>query len=686
MAQPGVACNGYGNLLIFCVRIRGITGFMEETTKSVFHLGDKLVDPARCTIMSGGETTRIEPRVMDVLMLLVSRAGHVITREEFISVVWGGTFVSDEVLSRCIYRLRQALGDNPKKPVFIETVPKRGYRLIVPVGKTVTEHELVSETTSVTKESSLAQQSVASSVQQGVSVLKRPVWVVSLIGICLLVAIYIYKVVGSQQQYDPVVDKGSNTIAVLPFVNLGVTEDNDYIGEGISEELIGLLAKVPNLKVVARTSSFKFRDKGADVQRIAEILGVANVVEGSVQVEGNRIRVKARLVDPNTAYHLWSETYDTRFEGVFTVQEEIAGAIVRALKVSLDTDNGIPNLTERDTPTTDMTAYRLYLQGLYHWKRRGERSIRKSIGLFQKAIERDPAFAHPHQALSSAYLVLPFYSGESREYAFAQAEAAARNALQLDPTMGKAHAVLAFISMKRWDWTTADRQFQLAIATSPNDPTTHQWYSEFLSYVGNIDASVTEALRALELDPVSPVINDRLGVTYLWSGEFDLASEQFRIAAELGMDRVAIDQAYALLLLRSGQIDEAVSLYEKILGKLGFDTAWVRLVAEATSDPARTPDALEAVKMAQARQSIPDAMLFYAAVLLNQPDLAFETVERLIENKSLTVEFLFAPEASGLRRDPRFAGLLSEVGLDNYWDKYGWPAFCKSQLSTIICS
>ena len=686
MTQPGVACNRHGNLLILCVRIRGITRFMDETTKSVFHLGDKLVDPARCTILSGEDTTRIEPRLKDVLMLLVSRAGNVITREEFISVVWGGTFVSDEVLSRCIYRLRQALGDNPKNPVFIETVPKRGYRLIVPVGKNDTEHELVSETTRVPEASFLAQQSVASSVQRDVSVLKRPVWIVSLIGICLLVAIYIYQVVGNQQQSDPVVAKDSNTIAVLPFVNLGVIEGNEYIGEGISEELIGLLAKVPNLKVVARTSSFKFRDKGADVQRIAEILGVANVVEGSVQVEGNRIRVTARLVDPNTAYHLWSETYDTRFEDVFTVQEEIAGAIVRALKVSLDTDNGMPSLTERDAPTTDMTAYRLYLQGLYHWKRRGERSIRKSIGLFQKAIERDPAFAHPHQALSSAYLVLPFYSGESREYAFAQAETAARNALQLDPSMGKAHAVLAFISMKRWDWTTADRQFQLAIATSPNDPTTHQWYSEFLSYVGNIDASVTEALRALELDPVSPVINDRLGVTYLWSGELDLAAEQFRIAAELGMDRVAIDQAYALLLLRSGQIDEAVILYEKILGKLGFDTAWVRLVAEATRDPARTPDALEAVKMAQSQQSIPDAMLFYAAVLLNQPDLAFETVERLIENKSLTVEFLFAPEASGLRRDPRFAGLLSEVGLDNYWDKYGWPAFCKSQLSTIICS
>jgi tetratricopeptide (TPR) repeat protein len=239
--------------------------------------------------------------------------------------------------------------------------------------------------------------------------------------------------------------------------------------------------------------------------------------------------------------------------------------------------------------------------------------------------------------------------------------------------------------MKVWEWSTAGRQFQLAIKTAPNDPTTHQWYSEFLSYVGNIDDSVTEALRALELDPVSPVINDRLGVTYLWSGEFELAAEQFRIAAELGIDRVALDQAYALLLLRSGQIDEAVHLYERILGKLGFDTAWVRPVAEATRNPARTSEALEAVTQAQTRQSIPDTMLFYAAVLLRQPDLAFETAERLIENKSLTVEFLFAPEASALRRDPRFPGLLTAMGLDEYWDRHGWPSFCKSQAGTVTC-
>jgi TolB-like protein/DNA-binding winged helix-turn-helix (wHTH) protein/tetratricopeptide (TPR) repeat protein len=658
---------------------------VSDNIKSSFHLDGICVEPASGAILTAEGEIRVEPRVMDVLILLATHAGQVVTREEFINTVWNGTFVTDEVLSRCIYRLRQVLGDNPKKPRYIETVPKRGYRLIGPVRNNVMEPEVVPDPPDIETTPNRSQLTDFGPVNPALSTKKRIYWIVTLASVLTLIASYFYWMGSTELRPDPVLVHTDNSIAVLPFVNLSNSKDNDYIGEGISEELIGLLAKVPNLKVVARTSSFEFSDKGADVRRIAELLGVTNVVEGSVQLEGNHIRVIARLVDPDTAYHLWSETYETRFEDVFTVQGQIAGAIVQALKVSIETDNDMPRITERDAPTADMIAYRLYLQGLYHWKRRGEPSIRKSIELFRKAIERDPAFAHPHQALSSAYLVLPFYSNESREKAFARAETAANKALQLDTSLGEAHAVLAYISMKRWDWTEAERQFQLAIATNPNDPTTHQWYSEFLSYVGNIDASVTEALRALELDPVSPVINDRLGVTYLWSGEFELAAEQFRSAAELGIDRIAMEQAYALLLLRSGQIDEAIRLYEKILGKLGLDTTWVRPVAEATMDPARTSEALQAVTLARSRQSIPDTMLFYAAVLLKQPDLAFDTVERLIKNKTLTVEFLFAPEAAELRRDPRFPDMLSAVGLDDYWDQHGWPAFCKSQLSTVKC-
>jgi TolB-like protein/DNA-binding winged helix-turn-helix (wHTH) protein len=677
---------------------------VEHLPENSFYLGDQRIEPARCSILAPEGEVRVEPRVMDVLVFMVTHAGQLVTRDAIIKAVWNGAFVTDEVLSRCIYRLRQALGDDPKQPRFIETVPKRGYRLIASVRKTTTatEAQAVPAPATIPLETTTQRRVFTGAGRQPSSRWKHLPWLVPAVTACLALTVYLFHILDiplPAEVSDPHTNgkdhaastypqtlQARNSIAVLPFVNMSDSPENDYFCDGISEELIGLLAKVPQLKVVARTSSFVFKDKGADIRHIAELLGVNNVLEGSVRLSGNRIRVSAQLIDASTGYHLWAETFERQFEDIFTVQDQIAGAITRALKVSLNEDDRVPGITDRAAPTGDMTAYRFYLQGLYHWKRRGESSIRKSIDLFRAAIEHDPTFAYPYQALSTAYLVLPFYSHESSESAFIQAETAALKALELDPSLGQAHAVLAFTSLKRWDWPATDREFRLAIAAAPNDPTTRQWYSEFLSYVGYIDASVTQALRARELDPASPVINDRLGVTYLWSGENELAAEQFRIASELGLNRTAYDQAYILLLLRSGQIDKAIALYEKILDKLELDTDWIRPVAEATSDPTLVSGALEAVAQAQARGRLPDAMVFYAAVLLKQLDLAFDTAGKLLEDRSLTVEFLFAPEAVELRRDPRFPYLLAEIGLDTYWDQHGWPEFCKPQSGRVVCN
>jgi len=676
---------------------------VDHPLESVYYLGDQRIEPARCAILAAEGEIRVEPRVMDVLVLMIAHAGQVVTREEFINTVWNGTFVSDEVLSRCIYRLRQSLGDDTRKPRFIETVSKRGYRLIAPVRRTATVVESPPAPADKPLESTLRQRLIPEPERHGRSARKQLYWLVTAVAACLTLAVYLFRVAGIPQlagapgttladgeedahSVYPDVPKARNSIAVLPFVNMSDNPENDYLCDGISEELIGLLAKVHPLKVVARTSSFEFKDKGSDVRRIAEQLGVDNVLEGSVRLAGNHIRVSAQLIDASTGYHLWADTFDTQFEDVFAVQDQIADAIVKALKVSLDANKGVPGIIDRTAPTADMVAYRSYLQGLHHWKRRGEPAIRKSIDLFKAAIARDPAFAQPYLALSTAYLVLPFYSRESRTDAFARAEAAARKALELDPSLGQAHAVLAFASLNRWNWQAAYHEFQLAFAAAPNDPTTHQWYSEFLSYIGYIDASVAEALRARELDPVSPVINDRLGIAYLWSGKYELAAEQFRIASELGFNRISFNEAYILLLLHNGQIDEAVALYETILDKLGLDTGWVRPVAEATRDPALVPRALEAVTQAQAHGSLPNAMVFYAAVLLKQPDLAFATAENMLEDRSLTVEFLFSPQAEELRRDPHFASLLAKIGLDAYWDKHGWPTLCKLQSDATVCS
>lgn len=675
---------------------------MEHPTESEFYVGDQHVAPERCAILTADGELRVEPRVMDVLVLMVRNAGQVVSREEFIKSVWSGTFVTDEVLSRCIYRLRQALGDDTRKPRFIETVSKRGYRLIAPVREstTTTMMEAASEPAEPSQETVPQRLLISEHEHHNRTRRHYFYWTLPAAAICLSIVIYMSHFAGGPKKVANAHNVGAgnatftyqqtqetrNSIVVLPFVNISDSPANDYFCDGISEELIGLLSKVQPLKVVARTSSFEFKDKRMDVRRIAEQLGVNNVLEGSVRLADNHIRVSAQLIDARTGYHIWSDTFDAQLEDVFKVQSQIAGAIVSALRVSLDADDSVAGIADRVAPTTNMTAYRYYLQGLYLLKRRGDTAIRKSIDLFKDAVSSDPEFAPPYQALSTAYLVLPFYSRESRKDAFAQAEVAARRALELDPSLGQAHAVLAYINLRRWDWKAADREFRLALAATPNDPTTHQWYSEFLSYVGYIDSSLTEAIRARELDPVSPVINDRLGVAYLWAGQYELAAEQFRIATELGFNRIALDQAYVLLLLHNGHIDEAISLYEKILGHLGLNPDWVRSVMESTRDSGEMPRAIKAVAQGKAHGTIPDAIVFYAAVLIKQPNLAFDAVGGLLEDRSLTVEFLFSPEAEDLRRDPRFSTLLTKIGLDVYWRQYGWPTLCKPHSATVICS
>ncbi len=664
-----------------------------------FYLDDRWVEPSRCVIIGPEGEARLEPKVMDVLVYLAGNAGQVVSREELISKLWRGTIVTDEVLSRCIYRLRQDLGDDSKAPRFIETVPKKGYRLITQVrrelGTAPAAIRGLEPESDPTAKASGTPASIADRLRR-----ISPSIPVLMGAFALLVYLLSPRIAedaaeeASQRaarvsMEAPVASDPARvsrkSIAVLPFVNTSDDPENDYFCDGISDELITLLGKKPDLKVVARTSSFAFKNEEADIRRIARQLGVRHIVEGSVRRASDRIRVSAQLVDADTGYQLWSDAYDRKFEDVFAVQDEIASAIVGALQDSLAASTNDWRTTTRVPPTRDMTAYRLYLQGQHHWKRRGETSIRKSIELFKAAIERDPGFAQPHSALAAAYLVLPFHSQALPDATFALADAAARQALALDASLGQAHAVLAVLNLRNWNWAAADEAFRRALSTAPNDATTHQWYSEFLGNVGYADQSLLEALKAHELDPVSPVVNDRLGVAYLWAGEDDLAAEQFRIASELGLNRDTYNEAYMLLLLRQGKVEEATLLYERILHRLGLRTGWVRPVAEAVVDPAKSNHAMELTSQGGPAGDLPPPIIFAVAVLLQQNDSAFSTATRMLDDRTLAAELLFAPEARALRQDTRFPALLAEIGLVDYWREQGWPKLCAPQRNTAVC-
>jgi adenylate cyclase len=487
---------------------------------------------------------------------------------------------------------------------------------------------------------------------------------------------------------------GPSSIAVLPFANLSGDAGKDYFSDGMSEELLNLLARVPGLKVAARTSAFAYKGRNVDVREVGRELGVKTVLEGSVRQSGDQVRITAQLIDAETGFHIWSETYDRRMADIFAVQDEIATAIVYKLRIELAPKE--QQLAQRDAaPTQNVAAYELYLQARAIWKRRGEDNLKRAIELYQSALARDPGFARAHAALASAYVVLPGYSDEEgdEEKYLPMAEQSARQALALDPKIGEAHAVLAQINAERGNLLDAESGFFFAISLEPNEPTPHQWYSILLQKVGRLDAALEQARRAYELDPSAPVLANNLANIYLTRGEDEQALRFAKLAGELGLGSGANEDIDATVAMRRGQWEETKRL---MLAQQHLPTELKSKVGDfvdALANPARRPAAvagLRAVDPKVATQT--DLLMPY--IQLGQNDIAFQIVEdslardRMAWLRDWSLMNAWSPEAEGFRRDPRFSGVAERIGLVDYWKQYGYPDHCRAGTGDValVCS
>jgi serine/threonine-protein kinase len=321
------------------------------------------------------------------------------------------------------------------------------------------------------------------------------------------------------------------SVAVLPLVNVGNDTATEYFTDGMTEELIGALAKVPGLQVAARTSSFAFKGKRLSVRTIGDSLKVGAVVEGSVRRSGQRLRVSAELVSVTTGYQLWAESYDRELTEVFQLQDELARAIVSALQVKLIGPGEAPLVRQA---TRSPAAHDLYLQGRSFWNQRTAGALRTAVRYFERAIALDSSYAEAYAGLAQAYVLFPNYDVSNYDVslpreAYPKAEAAALRALALDSTLAEAHAALAVGKRNyEWDWPGAEREFRRALALDPSDATAHSWYAGYLSATGRHAEALAEIDRALALDPLSRVISVVKGlVLYNWSSP-GLMDTEFR--------------------------------------------------------------------------------------------------------------------------------------------------------------
>jgi TolB-like protein/Tfp pilus assembly protein PilF/class 3 adenylate cyclase len=351
------------------------------------------------------------------------------------------------------------------------------------------------------------------------------------------------------------------SIAVLPFENLSHDPDNAYFAEGMQDEILARLSKIADLKVISRTSTQRFKSAPGDLREIARQLGVANILEGSVQKAADQVRVNVQLINALNDAHLWGDIYDRKLTDIFAVESDIAKAIADTLQAKL---TGAEKQLIAAQPTSDLTAYDLYLKGRLLWSKRGGDNLRQAIAFYEQAIVRDPNYALAYAGMAEAYAVLPFYSGTPQQEVFPKAKAAAIKALQLNDKLAEAHTGFAWVLCYDFDMAGSISEFQRAMALNPNYPTAHQWYGRHpLTALGRFDEAIAESKRAIELDPLSPVINTDFGATLINARRYDEAIAQLRKTLEIDPTFHYAHNTLGIALQLKGDVTGAISEYTK---------------------------------------------------------------------------------------------------------------------------
>jgi len=449
------------------------------------------------------------------------------------------------------------------------------------------------------------------------------------------------------------------SIAVLPFTDLSPQKDQEYFCNGLAESLINALSKVKGLRVPAMTSTVPFKGEERDINEIAEKLNVNAVLRGSVQKAGNRLRITAQLINVADKSLLWSEQYSRDFNDLFSIQDEISFGIADKLKVNL---LGEERQDLRKRFTENIKAYNLYLKGRYFWNKRTEDSLKMSIEYFEQAIDVDPNYALAYAGLADCYIILPFYSSWLPKEAYLKAREAAIRALELDSMLAEAHNSLAAVKLwYDWDWNASEREFKKSIELNAGLAIAHHWYAELLKSIGRFDEAIGEIKIALELDPLSPIINTNFGRYLDIAGRYDEALKQFRKTLEIDPEFENAHIGIGRVYLHKGMYKLAVEIFERTESPL---LAYA-LMALSKKDEAQA--VLEDFKEKSSRQYVDQYTFAVIYAALGEIDMAFEALEKAYQEHSINlVDYVYVdPFFDSIRPDPRFKSLMKKLNLED---------------------
>ncbi|MHB1143382.1 MAG: winged helix-turn-helix domain-containing tetratricopeptide repeat protein [Thiobacillus sp.] len=530
-----------------------------------FRIGDWLVDPAVGCLTRGGRSVKLEPKVMDLLVHLAQQRGKVLSREELEEAVWSGTVVGYDALTSAIIKLRKAFDDDSRHPWLIETVPKRGYRLIAPVteaGAAMSPEPVVEAVPTTLPPAPVAEAGAAPPpampLPAGQS--RRRLAAVALAAAAAVLASLV--VIWFAPDHAPpgtdpaTVPTPSVSIAVLPFANLSGDPDFEYFSDGITEDITTDLSKVSSLLVIARNSAFAYKAQPLSLKSVADALGVRYVLEGSVRRAGDDIRINAKLIDAETGSHLWVERYDRHIQDIFAVQDDVTRNIVTALALTL-TDEERKRVARRYTKSVE--AYDLFLRGQSFYARSTEEDNAHARRLFLRAIEIDPAFARAHAALALTHTEDFRYGwGADPARSIRQAGARAQQAVALDDSIPQTLWALGYFHVVNRQNDEGAAAAGRAIALDPNSADAHLTLAFARVYQNRPQEAIALVRKAMRLNPHYPSQYPAiLGRAYYHLGQYEQAAEALHHAVELNPIRTAPRLYLVLSYVAQGKLEEA---------------------------------------------------------------------------------------------------------------------------------
>ena len=637
---------------------------MSTDIRQGFWLGPWKVEPLRGAITgANGLTIHLGLKVMDVFVYLAEHADEMVSRDEILEKVWAGNDAADELLTGAVSDLRHVLHDDPGDPNYIETVPKRGYRLIgqirLPEGSEVAQSH------------------------------RRKLSIVIVAALALALVYFAYdEFVVDQIQVEGVneIDAWQMSIAVLPFVNMSDDPGNEYFSDGLSEEILNLLARIPGLKVIGRTSSFAFKGKNEDLRVIGQALGVKTVLEGSVRKSGERVRITAQLVDVSDGTHIWSESYDRIMTDIFAVQDEVAAAVFDALQIHV---GAVPS---RGRPTENTEAYALFLKARvshYTW------DLQDAEELFLQAIELDPKFAEAYELLAATYWR---QGGNIVKAADAQRLTynAAAKALAIDPDLVLAQAYSQPGYTGANAYLGVIEAFERVVREQPSNTEPLDVLAWDLLTLGYLREALDIAERYVDLDPLSAAAKDSFFETLNAVGRTSEAVTELVLAGQLG----GTDAKWRIgeLNLAEKQDDIAIAHFEAALEQNGLpDSTWVRELVSGARDPV-TGQAYLDRRIPKIVASMPEENAYRWQLDLTEWYLFFGFLDRyfeLILAADLTASTWSDADTLihvgtmyrrlGFTAHPKYLEVVEAHNFIELWEQRGPPDFCEKVGGEWVC-